>query len=224
MSTPQNDNSWTGWAISSFTNKLAAANGEIQPARNGVTPPPPDRASSVPPAVSKSLQPSMASRPARPTPNPTPSAPAVPRVSLSRPETPQVDEEDFAGDWGDMRDEVVDAWGYPEDVPKPVVTQPATTTAKSAFDDDGEPDFAGWLDAQSKAKQTKGPLPKGLTKSKPAAAPSAISRSTTAGATVAARAAAQAATAKPVVSKPAAKSAPTPATQEDEEDWGDAWG
>ncbi|RAL65379.1 hypothetical protein DID88_000947 [Monilinia fructigena] len=41
MSTPQPSDagsSWAGWAISSFTNKLAAATGEIQPSGAVTTP------------------------------------------------------------------------------------------------------------------------------------------------------------------------------------------
>lgn len=225
MSTPQNDNSWTGWAISSFTNKLAAANGEIQPARNGLATPPTDRASSVPPTASlKTVQPALASRTARPSPVATPSAPVVPSVSLSRPESPVPNQEDFAGDWGDMEDEVADAWGDTEEAsqpplqPTPAVDNQSST--KSAFENDDEPDFAGWLDAQAKSKQkAKGPLPKGLSKPKPATTLVAP-KSTTMGATAAARAAA-----KPAVVKAAVpKRTPVPTAQEDDEDWGDAWG
>ena len=42
------------------------------------------------------------------------------------------------------------------------------------FDDGGEPDFEGWLNAQAQAK-SKAPLPKGLAK------PSAPARTTTTG-------------------------------------------
>jgi SCY1-like protein 1 len=47
MGTPANDSSWTGWAISSFTNKVASTSGDIQAgsASNGVAE---QRPSSVP--------------------------------------------------------------------------------------------------------------------------------------------------------------------------------
>ena len=81
------------------------------------------------------------------------------------------------------------------------------------YDDGGEPDFEGWLNAQaaSKVKNNKA-LPKGLTKKAPVA--------------------------KPVQGKPqsAAKSSPKVApvkkaqpvkkqeVVEDDDDWGEAWG
>ena len=45
-----NDSSWAGWAISSFTNKITAANGEIEPTVSATKPAEPDttRSSSVP--------------------------------------------------------------------------------------------------------------------------------------------------------------------------------
>jgi SCY1-like protein 1 len=80
--------------------------------------------------------------------------------------------------------------------------QPATTTASTAtFDDDGEPDFAGWLAAQSQKKPTKA-LPKGLSKSsaakKPAAKPAA----------------------KPIAAK---KIDMKPKETDDDDGWGDGW-
>ncbi|KAL1626057.1 Nuclear aminoacylation-dependent tRNA export pathway component [Diplodia seriata] len=154
MSTPQQDNSWAGWAISSFTNKLTAATGDIQATANGGG----------------------------------------------------AEAEDFGAAWGDDDDDAfnnsndqeieaddvddpADAWGNnpnDDDDNDPFSTPTTTTTAAKApgvpFDDNGEPDFAGWLTAQTKAKAAgkKKPLPKGLAGSgRPGAGPRASSTPTT---------------------------------------------
>lgn len=213
MSTPQPDSTWTGWAISSFTNKLAGANGEIQQKTDGS-----DRSASVPPSSNQTLP----SGPVRPIPVIQQSAPTVPRVSSSLRNTPQVSDvenEDFGADWGEVDDETADAWGEVEESPKPTkITQ--ASTAK--FDDQGEPDFAGWLSAQAQAN-TKGKsvLPKGLAKSRPSAVTSKsnIVTSSTSARVVPSKVVAS----KPTAPAAKAKEAPPPKAQEDD-DWGDAWG
>lgn len=217
MSTPQNDSSWAGWAISSFTNKLAAASGEIQPDSNGAGAKPQDRSASVPPAdAPRPMGQPLSMGRVRPTPTSSPSAPVVPRLSSGlqhATSAPDAEDEDFGGDWGELDDSAADAWDYTGDTPR---ASESVVTSSAAFDDQGEPDFAGWLNAQAQAKsKTKNPLPKGLSKMKPAA-----TRPTGVGATSAARAIPT----KPVVTKPTPKK-PAPATNADEDDdWGDAWG
>lgn len=229
MSTPQQENSWAGWAISSFTNKLTAASGEIQPNSNGVVIKPTlDRSASTPPARS-TLSASPASQ-LRPSPSSTPSAPAVPRVSSNLRTATPVEDEGFGDDWGAMDDgddgDAADAWGDPE--PEPVAKSRAAQSptpsrpTTAAFDDQGEPDFAGWLNAQAQAKGNakKKPLPKGLSKAKPTAATAPAKPAVGARTTVAARPAVS----KPAAEKKANKPAPaTPAVDEDD-DWGEAWG
>nr|CEG03179.1 unnamed protein product [Fusarium acuminatum CS5907] len=87
------------------------------------------------------------------------------------------------------------------DSPAQSSNQPATTTASAAPFEDGEPDFAGWLAAQSQKKPTKS-LPKGLSKAsaakKPAAKPAA----------------------KPVAAK---KLDMKPKDTDDDDGWGDGW-
>ena len=63
-------------------------------------------------------------------------------------------EEDDA--WGDMEEETF--FDASESTPKTV------TSALNPFDDNGEPDFAGWLAAQAGNKPGAKPLPKGLGK------------------------------------------------------------
>ncbi|GAB7356318.1 hypothetical protein MBLNU459_g7115t1 [Dothideomycetes sp. NU459] len=229
MSTPQNDNSWAGWAISSFTNKLAAASGEMQPNGNGSVAKPPDRSASVPPAdAPKPMGQPLAIGRSRPTANFSPSAPVIPRVSSGLQNSVSAlaaDDEDNGGDWGGMDDDMADAWGSAEETPQSVKN---VTTSSAAFDDQGEPDFAGWLNAQANAKsKTKNPLPKGLVKAK--SATTSATRSSSAGPLGGARATASASSvrttpANPVVPKPApSKPAPAATTNEDD-DWGDAWG
>ena len=93
-----------------------------------------------------------------------------------------------------------------------------TTAATVEFDDKGEPDFSGWLNAQSQAKQkAKNPLPKGLAKTS-AARPNLGAKSNSTG---------NAATSKKAVVAPRVK--PTPvkkveeSKEEDEDAWGEAW-
>ncbi|KAG8632017.1 hypothetical protein KVT40_001157 [Elsinoe batatas] len=205
MSTPQNDSTWAGWAISSFTNKFNTASGEMQTAKNGVASPPLSRPTSVPPTG--------ASKPTGVTASQARLAPAVPQISFSSPTSPQPETEDFGADWGAMDDEeVADAWGSPE------VTKPKTRAKLAtpvSYDDQGEPDFEGWLNAQAQGKKaTSKPLPKGLAKKTTAvparpAAPRASSAAKTAAQTAAAKAVAE-----PVPTKP---------TAEEGDDWGDAW-
>ncbi|KAL2817861.1 armadillo-type protein [Aspergillus granulosus] len=201
-----NDKSWAGWAISSFTNKMAAANGDIQP--TGAKPSEETtRSASVPrPAKSPSPAPSTRSNTLRPA------AQSLNR-SVSEQPTPVQKAEEPADDvydaWGAMDDNDY-GWGNNED-PFSTPTAPASTGTTSKpkaspvpYDDGGEPDFAGWLAAQSKAKK---PLPKGLNTTRTASIPRTSSPSTVT--------TSKAAPAKKITTKP---------KDEDEDDgWGDAW-
>ncbi|SMQ55541.1 unnamed protein product [Zymoseptoria tritici ST99CH_1A5] len=223
MSTPQpgqqsasaqGSSQWMGWAISSFTNKLGSATGEIQPngtpaaaAVTAISRPQLDRSASSSPAVN--------GREARVLLSSNPAQPSSLRSGLS---TPAADEEDFGDGWGDMDDnppaqdeeEAADAWGEP--VAKKPVLNTRPSTAKSTYDDGGEPDFEGWLNAKAKAKTGGGAgkvLPKGLTKK------------TTSTLAVTGRPAVKSSKSN-LATKPAASSKPN--VQEEDDDWGDAWG
>ncbi|USW58876.1 Putative protein kinase domain, armadillo-like helical [Septoria linicola] len=205
MSTPQPGqqagSGWAGWAISSFTNKLGTAAGEIQPNGTGAKPT----------AAEVAAAPVNGS--ARPAYTATASAPVVPKVSSglrTASVPPPAEEEDFdASGWGEMNE---DEPAIGED---PWAERPASKSSAS-YDDGGEPDFEGWLNAQAQAKKpNKAPLPKGLAKkSAPVARSAPLSKTTTP-----ATSRPSTATAKPVVAKPKAK----PVVQEDNDDWGDAW-
>ncbi|KAL1383274.1 armadillo-type protein [Phyllosticta capitalensis] len=241
MSTPQQENSWAGWAISSFTNKLAAATGDIQPHANGGglgSSQTDSRSSSVPPAARPTSSTSTASalhRQATKPSNPFASASST-SLPATAGATPEAEPEDFGAEWGDdfggedANDDDLDAWGKTDDDHDPFGPPTTTSTTSSVpFDDKGEPDFAGWLTAQAQAKSAaKKPLPKGLSK------PSAASK--TAVKPAAAKPVAAVKKATPVV--PASKKAPVakkevkkaeqkkaPAAEEEEMDdgWGDAW-
>lgn len=100
-----------------------------------------------------------------------------------------------------------------------------TIGAANPFEDDGEPDFAGWLAAQAGKKAGGKPLPKGL--AKPAAngrpaAPRSVSTGgvTGAGAKKAASTAAPAPKAKPVAAK---KIDTAPKETGEDDGWGDGW-
>ncbi|KAI2640101.1 armadillo-type protein [Xylaria nigripes] len=184
--------SWTGWAISSFTNKLSAVSGQMQTSANGA----PTPLVTSPPAGLESKQVKSGSPPsALHRQAVTSSSPAPPSQdsSTTAPDSffkdPSPVEEDDGGDaWGDMDDmndddAAADAWGEPGDTTTDpwsttttTTTITTTTTGQSAkkpsvvsskpFEEDSEPDFAGWLAAQAQKKNPNKskPLPKGLAK------------------------------------------------------------
>ncbi|KAI0134320.1 armadillo-type protein [Xylariales sp. AK1849] len=231
MSTPQASeaSSWTGWAISSFTNKLSAAAGEIQPSASNGTNTPTARVTSPAPGASR-LAPSSSTasnlhRQAVTSPRPS--------ESLSRNSStlnaeayfkdaagPADDTGDKWGDMGDMDDmDDGDAWGDDSNDTAAAFSKPAPKKGAAAmpapFDDGSEPDFAGWLAAQAAKKSgTAGgkPLPKGLTKSASASAvpttkkPMVTSKMAT--------------KPKPVVAK---KIDLKPKQADDDDGWGDGW-
>ncbi|KAF1358769.1 ARM repeat-containing protein [Lizonia empirigonia] len=165
MGTPANEGGWAGWAISSFTNKLASTSGTIESGVNGTTD---QRASSVPPTASTKPPVPLASKPGMPL-HPAKSAASIPTLHSPSTTTPFHDDEaDFADDaWGAFADDTDTAATQPSDADPwgtPAVSKPASTTP---FDDQGEPDFAGWLAAQSQSKSAKNALPKGLSKAVP---------------------------------------------------------
>ena len=221
MGTPQNDTSWAGWAISSFTNKIATASGDIQSKPTSQVPRitvANGRPSSVPP-IADTTRPSIT---ASSTPNlhkeafSKPSAPVLTRTSTDQFFTDAQDEDDEIDDaWGDMaEDSFFDA--PTENVKPPIPT---------SFDDGGEPDFEGWLNAQAQAKlKPSKPLPKGL--AKPAAAtsngrPQTVKTTTTGSVGSGAGPRKLATVVKPKV-RPA-KVIDTKPKEETGDDWGDAW-
>jgi SCY1-like protein 1 len=222
----QNDTSWAGWAISSFTNKVTTARGIMESTTNG---------------HGKLAQSGSApvSLPASGRATPTVQAQQVagnqPQVVTA---SQQVDEvANFTGP-DDKIDDGFDAWGTMDDEDDTFFD--ATASRKrtpspgpaTAFDDGGEPDFAGWLAAQSQAK-AKRPLPRGLAKSttgssaslnvRPASANRAISTGGINSGVGASKLAST--TMKPKMAAPVPKKAEvkTNAPEVTEDDWGDAW-
>lgn len=199
------DSSWAGWAISSFTNKIGTANGEIEPTLNPSKSTDPETARSaslprpskpdsshelhkqVPRHVAQPLNRSMSDRP----------APVV--------QKDEVEEGDEVFDaWGAMDDDEPDVDPFTAAVTSPKPLSPAPQPAQAPYED-GEPDFAAWLanKSQTKAKKT---LPKGLNKA--ASTNSVATRSTVA---------------KPQTVAPAKKIDMKPKHEEVDDDWGDAW-
>ncbi|KAH8693277.1 kinase family protein [Talaromyces proteolyticus] len=212
------DTSWAGWAISSFTNKITTAKGEIEPTSNGNTlaVPEPVRPSSVPQSTTKTPvvdSPQYTSSHLR-----TVAAPMVrassDNVTTQTTAADDVDDGDYDDAWGadawdqeegkaDEEETFFDTTSSPTPTPAPAVAVP--------YDDGGEPDFAGWLAAQSKAKASKA-LPKGLNKS--ATSKGLPARSSAASKTSTARSSKPAAPAKVINTKP---------KEAEEDGWGDAW-
>ena len=246
MSTPQPGGTagsqaaaWAGWAISSFTNQLSTAAGQIQAGANNnggaVTPTNPQQRAASPSTPGLSAPPGTSSasslhRQAVRSPQPPPttisrssSATAAAFLQGHQDQDPDADAgEDFEDAWGDMGDMDdddanggADAWDDPDSsaASPPSTAKNGQRAAKASpapapapFDDGAEPDFAGWLAAQSQKKKNplggggSKPLPKGLAK-------------------------------KPAAKKPAAAAASAPKKKidlkpketEDDDGWGDGW-
>ncbi|KAI9882873.1 MAG: hypothetical protein M1823_005382 [Watsoniomyces obsoletus] len=177
MGTPQNDSSWAGWAISSFTNKISSARGEMQ-ARGSVG----NGSVAREPDTSRSI-----------------SAPAIPHIESSSTTVPKYSPQPVrtsffdgplfaratatdANTTTDDLDEDIDAWGSLGDmddldgptsseptpqqqtIPEPPKEKEKSSSKFVAYDESSEPDFAGWLAAQAQSKAKNKVLPKGMTK------------------------------------------------------------
>ena len=227
MGTPQQSDAagWAGWAISSFTNKMSQASGDMQSkATNLQAPPRLERSSSTPPTANTAHQPPSSA-----------SASTLHRQAVTGPPTPAVQSPPESVSWDTPEDdqEADEAWGQmdednffdaPLTVTKPEVEQKPATP----FDDGGEPDFEGWLKAQAEAKQK----PKSLLMSK--VAPKSMSAAQKGGRQGATRAMTAPSNAGSVLKRnentsagqkatPAKKEIVTKPKEEDDE-WGDAWG
>lgn len=233
MSTPQpsEGSSWTGWAISSFTNKVSSAAGEMAP--NGTATPPDIRPGSAPAAEARrpnTLTSSASALHRQAVISPAATSARTSTSSNAPDYFADADAgDDFGAEWGDMEDDPFDAPGS-----KPVSSATITTKSKPApepvaYDDGGEPDFAGWLAAQANKKPQGKALPKGLGKPNAALAPSNTRPNTTrmastgnTGSGVGVKKAGI--TAARPAPKPAAKKIDTAPKQTDDEDgWGDGW-
>ena len=215
MSTPQNESTWAGWAISSFTNKLGSASGEMQ-----TKPAPPLRPSSTEGRSTSAPAPLNASRPSA-------SASDLHRQAVggaTAPKLTRTPTDQFFSTVQNEDDELDEAWGEMEDEPfhdaPSEANDPAPAPPPVSFDDGGEPDFEGWLSAQAKAK-SKAPLPKGLAKS---AKPATTTRTATTGGVGSGVGVKKVATtvSKPNVVKPAVIDT-KPKDEAADDDWGDAW-
>ncbi|KAG5298322.1 protein kinase [Histoplasma ohiense] len=224
----QNDTSWAGWAISSFTNKITSAKGEIEPTSNGnqSIAVPTLRSSSAPrPAISSpSAQLDKSKEILRPGAQHIPRAPSAPPPLGSKlePEPKEDDEEEDAFDaWGAMDDEANEDDGADDPFDAKRLHSPSglETSPHTAFDDGGEPDFAGWLAAQSKAK-SKNPLPKGLSKSTATKAASATRLTSTSKPNISSS---KNLSVKGGTSQPAKTIDTKPKDDASGDDWGDAW-
>ena len=213
--TPSQDSAgWAGWSISSFTNRLGSASGAMKTAA-------PVNAN----ATSANDQPSLSANvaPTSRTPQLVASATFANQQAAKKesavPPSPVSDKQSYLGK-ADVDEDVDEAWGdFADDAflnatPGSQPLHESERPQPVSFDDGGEPDFEGWLKAQTLSKsKSKGPLPKGLSKT-PATVPSgnANPKSSTKG-----RAG----------DSPKQKAGSTKAIDvkpiEAEDDWGDAW-
>ena len=171
---------WAGWAISSFTSKVAETMGQIEPSANGGL---------IPPSATGTPDPSRpgtatASSGHNPTAlqalrEPLLSSLQVVGKNEQPPIVPTVDD-----GWGfeDTTAESNEAWGTMDDddetffdaSAKPTAMKPQAKAAPPT-DANGEPDFAAWLAAkQATTTIKKGPLPRGLNTAPKPSAPKAL--------------------------------------------------
>ncbi|KAG9251264.1 armadillo-type protein [Emericellopsis atlantica] len=205
MATPKTGESsgWTGWAISSFTNKLSSAAGDMQTNGSGmstparVASPNPETRKPATASASNLHRQAVASPPPESSRGGSPNPNAVAQAFL-----PEDDGDDAGAAWGDMGDMDDDGTVSTSNTS----TKPTTQTAASATPfEDGEPDFAAWLAERSGKKPGAKPLPKGLSKSS-----SSIKKITTS----------TKPTAKPTMAK---KLDLKPKESEEDDAWGDGW-
>ncbi|WEW55721.1 Nuclear aminoacylation-dependent tRNA export pathway component [Emydomyces testavorans] len=221
-----NGASWAGWAISSFTNKTASAKGEIQPAqpqsttRQAATSI--NRSSSTPSTTVKSPSQQLDKTLISPA-----TIPPIARAQSDRAPEKSVVEDDGFEAWDNINEEQnkdneqeeADAFFEARGSPSPAT--PATPAVP--FDDGGEPDFAGWLAAQSKAKSKKA-LPKGL--SKPSTTTkSSVSRPSTVSSKPIVSGASTTTKPKRIVQpvKKVVETKPKTEPPAEEDEWGEAW-
>ena len=206
----QSDTSWAGWAISSFTNKLSTAKGQMEPAVTNGT-----QQRQVSQSASGQTTPVIHAAQADPARHTTTTLTPASTTSQEM----LVEDEDVMDAWGSVDDEEDSFFDAPSSKKSSAKAAPLVS-----LDDTGEPDFAGWLAAQSKAK-SKPALPKALNRPKAgantlAAKPAAIGRSHSSGPTT---------TNPPSSRLMNNKSVPkglNPKSKEPEptdDDWGSAW-
>lgn len=197
MGTPQNDASWAGWAISSFTKKLGSVTGEIQ-AQGGTS------ASGVStPAAEES---GTLEVPAQSTGGSRPGSSSLQRQTFGGTGSVNTSRGGLMVD--DDGDDDLDAWGDMDDTPKVEEKKSTsgfgrTAAAAAATEDDVISSFV--------ASKGKGRLPKGLGK-----------KATTNTATV--TGVGGAVKSRPVVSRAAKPAAKKVVPVKKVEDEGDAWG
>lgn len=221
----QNGAGWTGWAISSFTNKFATASGDIEPKSTTLrSDTQRNRPSSVPPTADTdrpALTAASASKLHRQAVSRSP-APTDTRTSTDHFfDEAEVEDADLDQAWGDFGD---DSFFDAPSEPKPAVAERKQPVVAVAFDDGGEPDFEGWLKAQAQAK-SKTVLSKGLSKvSATGPNPSKITKATTTGNTGSELGGKEMAGPTNLSKTDTPTSINTkPKDLSGEDDWGDAW-
>ena len=227
MGTPQQNDAagWTGWAISSFTNKMAQASGDMQSKAPDLQEPPKiERSSSTPPVANTTRQPATSA-----------SASTLHRQAVTGPSTPapQSPPESVSWDIPDDDEDGGEAWGEMDednffDAPLDAAKPKAEPTSAVSYDDGGEPDFEGWLKAQAAAKQKpkSSLMSKGAPKMTSAANTNGrqgMTRTTTTGSVGVGSSTKKLASAAPKSKAVPAKEINTKPKEEDD-DWGDAWG
>lgn len=206
---------WAGWAISSFTNKLSTAKGDMNS-----TPAIPINGTNT--ARTRSLPASGRSTPKPHVNNERPAQVRLASTTTSQrtsveSQQPEILEDDVLDAWGEMDDE---GDNFFDAAP---ATDPAPTISTATpFDDGGEPDFAGWLAAQNKPK-AKNPLPKGLSKAANGTSRPAVTRAQSSGPATTFNKVVPVMTKKPVTTTTTAKKVDLkPKDDGADDDWG-AW-
>ncbi|KAF3907278.1 hypothetical protein ABW20_dc0109284 [Dactylellina cionopaga] len=222
MGTPQNDASWAGWAISSFTKTLGSVTGEIQPQNSNMPTPTEENGNTL--AVAGAQANTTGGGSSRPGSSRSASASGLHRKAMGSSPNSTIrsssNSHSLMMTGGDDGDDDMDAWGDMDDTPKPAVVESRfgagsggsggfgkTTTAPATEDDL----------INSFMNKPKSSLPKGLGKKASVSGPGSSST----GIAVKNKPIAS----RPAVSKPVARKVSAPAKPKKEEaEGGDAWG
>ena len=223
--TPSQDSAgWAGWSISTFTNRLGSASGAMKIAApvtvndNSVDDQPSLTATAAPTSRRPQLAASATFTNHQAAKKESAVLPSPASDKQSYLEKPVVDE-DVDEAWGDFADDA-----FLNATPGSQPLHESERSQPISFDDGGEPDFEGWLKAQTLSKsKSKGPLPKGLSKTPARPKATAATPRTSTSGNANPRLATKGWAGGSLKQEPESAKAIDVQPVEAEDDWGDAW-
>ena len=223
--TPSQDSiGWAGWSISSFTNRLGSASGAMKTAApvNANDNPASDQPSLSAAATLTSQRPQLAAsatfanhQGSKKESGVLPSPASDKHSYLEN----AIEDEDVDEAWGDFADDT-----FMNATPGSQPLHGSKRSPPVSYDDGGEPDFEGWLKAQTLSKsKSKGPLPKGLSKTPARAKTTAATPPISTSGNANQRLGTKGRAGDSPKQKPGPAKAIAVQPMEAEDDWGDAW-